>query len=166
MYHSNENIYWRPLMFRRLLNIASITCFITCLVLVGLCVRSYSRLDWYGFGERDLASNCGLIVWGHVQGQANPRGYDSGPAEETFLGRLEFGLGLQPVLGFGAAHYRNESVIVVPDWFLVLTTGAAAMLLRTRWPWRFYLGAMLVVTTLVAIVLGMIACIPKSWPSN
>ena len=37
------------------------------------------------------------------------------------------------------------------------------MLLRMKWPWRFNLRHLFIVTTFLAIVLGMIACLDRSW---
>jgi hypothetical protein len=45
----------------------------------------------------------------------------------------------------------------VPDWFLVVVVaglGAAPWL--SRWPWRFSLRTLLIATTLIAVVLGLI----------
>ena len=45
--------------------------------------------------------------------------------------------------------------VVLPYWLLVLATGSLAMLFRLRWPWRFNLRSLFIVTTLLAVVLGL-----------
>jgi hypothetical protein len=55
-------------------------------------------------------------------------------------------------------EFVNESGFVlvrVPHWFLTLLSGAACSALYSQWSYRFSLRAMLIATTLVAIVLGI-----------
>jgi hypothetical protein len=53
--------------------------------------------------------------------------------------------------------------MIVPDRFLVLTSGSLAMALRLRWPPRFTLRTLFIATTFLAIVLGMIAWLDRAW---
>jgi hypothetical protein len=46
---------------------------------------------------------------------------------------------------------------------LVLVSGLLAILCRPRWPLRFRLRTMLIATTFLAIVLGMIAWLDRAW---
>jgi hypothetical protein len=46
---------------------------------------------------------------------------------------------------------------------LVLMFGSRAMIFRLRWPWCFTLRSLFVVTTLPAVVLGMIAWLDRAW---
>ena len=48
-------------------------------------------------------------------------------------------------------------------WFLVLTSGSLAMILRIRWPVRFKLRSLFIATTFLAVVLGMIAWLDRAW---
>ena len=57
----------------------------------------------------------------------------------------------------------DEWRAVVPYWFLVLTSGSLAMLLRLRWPPQFTLRSLFIVTTFLAVVLGMIAWLDRAW---
>jgi hypothetical protein len=70
---------------------------------------------------------------------------------------------LTPGAGVGWEFYPSGSEIILPFWLLVLTSGSLAMILQLRWPWRFTLRHLFIVTTFLAIVLGMIACLDRSW---
>jgi hypothetical protein len=66
-------------------------------------------------------------------------------------------------VGFGENFSWSGQNVIMPFWFLVLTSGLLAMLLRLRWPWRFTLRSLFVVTTFLAAVLGMIAWLDRAW---
>jgi len=53
----------------------------------------------------------------------------------------------------------------VPIWFLVVLTSALATLPWIRWTSRFTLRTLLIVTTLVAVVLGLIVVVLR-WPAD
>jgi hypothetical protein len=65
--------------------------------------------------------------------------------------------------GFAGHLSDADSSVVVPYWFLVLATGSLAMMFRIRWPWRFTLRSMFLATTFLAVVLGMVAWLDRSW---
>jgi hypothetical protein len=46
---------------------------------------------------------------------------------------------------------------------LVLTSRSLAMAFQLHWPWRFTLHSLFIATTFLAVVLGMIACLDRSW---
>ena len=54
-------------------------------------------------------------------------------------------------------NWKHETIssIVLPYWFLVLASGSLSMSFRMRWPLRFTLRSLFVVTTFLAVVLGM-----------
>jgi hypothetical protein len=54
-------------------------------------------------------------------------------------------------------------LLIVPYWFLLLVSGSLAVILRTKRPWRFTLRSLFVLTTFLAVVLGMIAWLDHSW---
>jgi hypothetical protein len=54
-------------------------------------------------------------------------------------------------------------VIAIPYWFLVLTSGSLALVSKLRRQWQFTLRHLFIVTTFLAVVLGMIACLDRSW---
>ena len=65
--------------------------------------------------------------------------------------------------GFQSSFSRPLSVIIVPYWLLILVSGTFALLLQLHWPPRFTLRSEFVVTTFLAIVLGMIAWLDRAW---
>jgi hypothetical protein len=52
---------------------------------------------------------------------------------------------------------------VMPFWFLVLTSGALAMLFRLQRPWRFNLHHLFTAMTFLAVVLGTMAWLDRAW---
>ena len=68
-----------------------------------------------------------------------------------------FSIGFTQYLSWGAA------LVGLPYWFLVLTTGSLAMAFQLRWPIRFNLCSLFIATTLLAVVLGMIAWLDRAW---
>jgi hypothetical protein len=79
---------------------------------------------------------------------------------------MQFEEDVQLFLGFAIGSGQNEATVVIPYWFPVLVVGALSMLLRAKWPLRFNVLVLFAVTTLLAIVLGMIACLPRTWPGT
>jgi hypothetical protein len=141
--------------FRRLRIAFSAVCGLMCVLLIALWVRSYWRGDvaqvrptvTESFGIGSVRGSIGF------DGKANPfrswRRSDwkvwSYPAEimdpDTF--RFEY----DPIVGID---------VTVPHWTLVLLFGILAAGPWLRWPRRFSLGTLLIGTTLVAAVLGLI----------
>jgi hypothetical protein len=64
-------------------------------------------------------------------------------------------------LGFNC----GSAFVLLPYWLLVLTSGSLAMIfqLRLEWHFRFTLRSLFVVTTFLAVVLGMIAWLDRTW---
>jgi hypothetical protein len=56
-------------------------------------------------------------------------------------------------LGFSAGKYwlLNFQYVIVPYWFLTVTTGVLAMIFRLRWPLRFTLRGLFIATTFLAV---------------
>jgi hypothetical protein len=73
-----------------------------------------------------------------------------------------FGRPLESNLGF-AGQLSPYVVVMLPFCFLVLVSGSLAMLLQLRWPWRFTLRSLFIVTTFLAVVLGMMAWLDRAW---
>jgi hypothetical protein len=57
----------------------------------------------------------------------------------------------------------KQSLVNLPYWFLALTSGSSAAILRLRWPLRFTLRSLFILTTFLAVVLGMIAWLDRAW---
>jgi hypothetical protein len=53
--------------------------------------------------------------------------------------------------------------VIVPSWLIVLTSGSLAILFQFRWPPLVTLRSLFIVTTFLAIVLGMIAWLDRAW---
>jgi hypothetical protein len=62
-------------------------------------------------------------------------------------------------LGYAASPWHRA--YRVPHWLLVVLLGALAALPWVKWSWRFSLRTLLVVMTIVAIGLGLMASILK-----
>ena len=152
-------------MRRRLLNIASIVCLVACVALMGMWVRSYWRIDAIGAtsGNNDfvIGSERGVIFCG---GNGSFR-----TAIATGVWRTESDLpdeGPLPQPSFLLFHFEYDqsgAEILIPYWFLVLSTGLLSILFWYKRGWQFTLRDLLIATTLLAIVLGMIACLDRAW---
>jgi hypothetical protein len=159
-------------MLRRFLNVASVACCISCVAFAGIWVRSYLRWDKVRERLGDSRAFSAESVQGRLIVNEFPLDRDiswqssmgSGPIEKsmTFWNpHLERNC-LSPV-GFDAYFSQVGSAVVFPYWLFVLASGLLAMLFQLRWPWRFTLRQLLVVTAFVAAVLGMSAFVDKSW---
>jgi hypothetical protein len=143
--------------FRKLRIAFSATCLIACVLLIALWVRSY----WIGDNIRLPASEARVNVYS-VRGTFStsvyrvpispPRGWEW---ESTPIGSM------LPVFGLRRSwSYHSDGplrYLVFPHRFLVLMF---AMLAAVPWlPWwskRFSLRTLLIATTLIAVVLGLI----------
>ena len=159
-------------MLRRLLNIASIVCLVLCVALTGMWVRSYWRDDGLTLGVTD---KCGFIA-GSMHGIVTLY-YVSDIGEEANLSKWYVGSYLpgeafwlpheevkSAVAGFRVLSYPNHGIVLaMPHWFLVLLTGTLSAILWTKQQWRFTLRSLFIVTTFLAVVLGMIAWLDRVW---
>lgn len=125
----------RPRILRYLRITISAVCLIACVLLVGLWVRSYQQLDDLGdWQKHPIVSAEGRVL---VHGR-----YTASETSPFLLGGLR-------VIPVGAA-------VTVPYWSLVLVTATLAAL-----PWipsssRFSLRTLLLATTLLALILGIV----------
>jgi hypothetical protein len=158
-------VMWYDTGMARKLRIAwSVTCGIVCLLPIALWVRSNWYLDeiWFSIpSNRQLgflsAENCGSVAIHYLD--LNPSSKIEGYSCQV-LQNDEFTLKLlRPTffLGFSLVrtHDRGTYFLNVPYWFVVLIPGSIATC-----PWifrfRFSVRTLLVATTLVAVVLGLI----------
>jgi hypothetical protein len=151
-------------MTSRLLNVASIVCLVVCVALMGMWVRSYWRIDAIGAtsGHNDfvIGSERGVIFCG---GNGRFR-----TAITTGAWRIENDLpddGPLPQPSFLLFHFEYEqsgAEFLIPYWFLVLSTGLLSILVWYKRAWRFTLRDLLIVTTLLTIVLGMIVWLDRA----
>jgi hypothetical protein len=66
-------------------------------------------------------------------------------------------------VGFKIYSSPTLTLMFLPYWFVVLLSGCLAMASRIRWPLRFSLRGLFVVTTFLAVVLGMFAWLDGEW---
>jgi hypothetical protein len=140
----------------RYLRIAfSAACLIACVLLIALWVRSTWYLEEYWFS---LPNNHGLGICCsrhclHIAIQdrmVNPETYIVGYVRTAQKGLLP-AENWHTFLGFRAARDADIFTISIPYWFLLLTFAALPWL-----RWRFSVRALLIATTLAAVVLGVI----------
>jgi hypothetical protein len=153
-------------MPRRLLNIASIVCLVLCVALMAMWVRSYDLRTGLlattrHFNVGSLQGRLMLLPgendewwWESHGNQAN---YPVDPAY------ISIPRGTSNPFGFRVHLAWKKSALIAPYWFLVLTAGSLAMAFQLRWPWRFTLRSLFIVTTFLAVVLGMIAWLDRAW---
>lgn len=61
----------------------------------------------------------------------------------------------QTVLGFSFGRSGYEYVVILPYWFLVLSSATLVAAPWIRWPKRFGLRTLLIATAIIAVVLGV-----------
>ena len=145
--------------FRKLRIAWSVACGIACVLLIALWVRSYWCADVI-----DIPRSKYLVEVGSEYGKIGIVKFDD---PSISAGRWEFvsedprppggDVWLWPtLLGFARPVTPGMSAIVVPHWFLVLQFASAGALPRLQGFQRFSLRTLLIATTLVAVVLGLI----------
>ena len=140
-------------MKRRFFSFAAL-CTLLCFTLCALWIRSYWRLDvivWNGnSSSTTVRADAGLVTIS----QSNFGGTLSGDDRwELIVDNASWGMQFRQ---FDWAWDTNLILIRVPIWVAAL---AAAILARApwiRWSRRFRLRALLIATTLIALVLGII----------
>jgi hypothetical protein len=170
-------------MRRRLLNIASIVCLVLCVVLMGMWVRSYywvEELRGHFVGQQDfvLASRAGRLLVTYIQLSANTPVVAKRETSSWSLNRERYGSDLPAeqlqaawlypavrIVHSAALSSRRPNVwgLTFSYWFLAVVSASLAMVFRLRWPIRFTVRGLLILTTFLAVVLGMIAWLDRAW---
>jgi hypothetical protein len=142
--------------FRKLRIAWSVLCGIACLLLIALWVRSYWWFDSYYL--RVGATRCGgdslrgSVVL-HLQDtrlmETFSTGYTSKSAEDVHRAKE-----IRDLWNFYFANWGAGYYVVFPNWFAILLLSASAFASWRRW--RFTIRTLLVATTLIAVVLGLI----------
>jgi len=163
-------------MLRRLLNFASIVCIIACLGLMDCWARSYQTLDDELNTRLTIEQGCFvfstqgevLLYKGPINFTGTPlahhwpwivvRGPDGSWLEFASTSQLQ---NIADHFGFDSSLSWRVSYLLLPYWFLVLAAGFLAMVCRAKWPLRFTLRSLFIVTTFLAVVLGMIALLDR-----
>jgi hypothetical protein len=148
--------------FRKLRIAFSITCGVACVLLIALWVRSYRLIERVDvvIGSEDaedtngisLISVCGrstLDVTYVTTGDEPGIEYYSNPPEPD----VEY-------LGIGRVLFMRKPqpgwLVSVPYWLSMSFIATLAALPWMPWSWRFSLRTLLIATTLIAVVLGLI----------
>jgi hypothetical protein len=145
----------------------SVTCLVACALLIVLWVRSYSTVDSLrcpAFGRYlvHIQSGSGRII---VFTLPYSNEWQTGSIPIEHIGRRDvlttavFGTPYRPKVYVGFSRS-----VAVPYWALLLPTVAAVVL--SLWSlhetsWRFSLRTLLIATTLVAAVLGLIVWVAR-----
>lgn len=157
--------------FRRLLAVA---CFALCAFASILWIRSYRWHDGanicYAAGQSVKIGVQQYPAYRYVSANTSLGivSFNVNPAYLNPIDRLKDGVNYfstevdddwwwkrEVKFGFAYKSWRRGHLLAVPFWFLTLLTAAAGTLLWMQRPYRFTLRGALVVTTLVAVVLGM-----------
>ena len=134
-----------------------------CVLLIALWVRSYSHLDeWHQGLTKDqtirVDSTNGLVnfIRFHWRGRGimenDHVSFVSPPSDSMRIWADPPNL----PLGFGMRQFAIGQQITVPHWFLAGLLASIAAIAWPKWSRRFSLRTLLIATTLVAAVLGMI----------
>ena len=146
-------------MNRTAKNAFSAACAVVCVALVGLWERSYATADFMTDSRHfSLGSLGGRFVL--VQNK-QPSTFEWSDLEFGHIPRTKHVadtlqiLDTQSVLGFGRFSRGAETLSWAPHWAFVLLFGLFAVAPWINWSKRFSLRTLLIVTTLVAVVLGV-----------
>ena len=147
--------------FRKLRIAWSVVCSIACVLLIVLWVRSYWWMDSLTFKFPAWQSGIQMNSFqSTTEIGIRDYGFDENfftVTHERIISRSEIQDDFGRVLDTRWFHViggRGDILVIVPDWFLMLISIAFA---AVSWlPWRFSLCTLLIATTLVALVLGLI----------
>jgi hypothetical protein len=147
--------------YRKLRIAWSVTWGLVAVLLIVLWVRSYW---WQDCIVGNLGPHVNLLNISSDAGQlkyVDIRRNDISPTKFTIMSRRSdeimkkvSGFDSNLVAGFGVRLAPNTWSIAVPHWFAVVLFATLATLPWIRW--RFTIRTLLIVTTLVAVVLGLI----------
>jgi hypothetical protein len=172
-YYSNEATIqgrdWRVAMLKYLRIAVTALSLTACVLLVAMWVRSYIRTGTslyvhsrgYSFDSDELLR---VAPNSHLSGITSQRGLVTAayiPNFDLFNASLQTGAKFTPVvslLGIGIVRYPSGGgSLNLPHWsLLVLFSVFAAVPWIPWWSRRFSLRTLLIATTLVAVVLGII----------
>jgi hypothetical protein len=147
--------------FLRYLRIAfSATCAIACVLLIVLWVRSYWRIDYICIPLNHNQGMFGNLMLGMMGVGTTAHPEQQIITSELNVEHVKFAAdrfrSLYPY-GFGASSTAKSTFVVFPFWLAVVCSAAFAVAPWYRLiPYRFTLRTLLIATTLVAVVLGLI----------
>lgn len=132
----------------------------SCLLIVGLWLRSYRTIDGVtvpmtSSWSLELVSVKGLIGIGKSSTASSWSTMQMSFDEWQTLMILA-GVQFPSSTWGGMVHEKNSTGLCVPYWMLLIVAGALAIAPWAGWRWRFSLRAMLIVMTLSALALGLL----------
>jgi hypothetical protein len=143
--------------FRKLRIAWSVGCGIACVLLIVWWMRSYWYREGWIYespGRHQVLSQLGVCYFGRSGGYSTKWFSDAVATRR------------QPIMYYLANGGISRDSVAVPYWFSFLIAGA---LTTAPWifqiPWRFSLRTLLITTTLVAVVLGLIVAVLR-WPAG
>ena len=161
--------------FRKLRIAWSVGCGIATVLLVVLWVRSYSHSDLL----RKASSSGGMLLnswkgrltfWSWRNDRSswlNPQARPE-PVAENLDDLIRSGAsttGFRHLLGFGRVHPSGSTIVFAPYWFPAIFAVVLASIPWLPWSRRFSLRTLLIATTMVAVVLGLIVAMLR-WPAD
>ena len=148
---------------KRKLRIAfSVVCGTVCLLLIVLWVRSYSEGDYFYWNFFRVRSVVIGSTQGRVMGHSDRFTIGRPGVGSRFIDNDNFYIAFAaPLFGKQPLNIQSRSPIIcafrtvgVSHWLLVAISASLAVLPWLRW--RFSLRTLLIATTLVAVVLGLV----------
>jgi len=153
--------------FRKLRIAWSVAWGLAAMLLIMLWVRSYWHVDVLQKPSTSrlfiISSSKGRLAY--FENRASPQ--STMPPEVIAPIIDDFILvATKPILGFGRVRgLRIPPLLFAPYWFPVLISGVLAAIPWLPWSTRFSLRTLLIATTLVAVVLGLIVAVLR-WPAG
>jgi hypothetical protein len=146
----------------RYLRIAwTVFCGIACVLLIVLWVRSYWWMDSLTFKFPAWQSGIQMnSIQSTTEIGIRDYGFDENlftVTHERIISRSEIQDDFGRVLDTRWFHVlggKGDTLVIVPNWFLMLISIAFAAVPWIRW--RFSLRTLLIATTLIAVVLGLV----------
>ena len=151
--------------FRKLRIAFSATCLIACVLLIVVWGRSYWRLDGVS-GTRGIHFTYLDTLQGEFHfarivpasgGSVPWRAFHNPIVETDLQARDDSQKGRHHAFGVGWKVFGNGWQVAIPLWLPVLICGALTAIPWLRW--QFSLRTLLIATTLVAVVLGLIVAV-------
>jgi hypothetical protein len=149
------------MMLRKLRIAWSVFWPVSTVLLIVLWVRSYTWDDsvsgptpgGYGYLLESIPSRLEIQLWNSI--------FPANLASYRLTELSAKGIEAAPFTGWGFGFYKRPNYLIIhlPYWFLITVAGTFS---TTPWlHWRFSLRALLIATTLVAVVLGLIVWLSR-----
>jgi hypothetical protein len=140
--------------FHKLRIAFSATCGVFCLLLIVLCVRSYFFRDWLvlpisASSTAWVFSDNGLLNLSAPWPNGNP-------AIRITSIRIEPDTPRLPSMAFSIFQEGQTRGVCIPHWSIILLSTVLVAAPWTPWPARFGLRTLLIGTTLIAAILGLV----------